>query len=86
MKNELIGFYPYDIDSVIDEENRSVIRLFGKTEDGKKVVVFDRNFNAYFYVIPKRYSEELRKKIEEVRVDKENRSYFVVKAEKEKRK
>ena len=50
MKDEFIGFYPYDIDSVIDEENRSVIRLFGRTEDGKKVVVFDRNFNAYFYV------------------------------------
>ena len=86
MKDKFIGFYPYDIDSVIDKENRSVIRLFGRTEDGKKVVVFDRNFNAYFYVIPRKYNEELRKKIEEIRVDKENRSYFVVKAEKEKSK
>jgi DNA polymerase elongation subunit (family B) len=41
-------FLLYDIDHVL-EAGRPVIRLWGKTRDGKTVLVRDRNFRPYFY-------------------------------------
>ena len=35
------------------ENEKPVISIFGKTEDGKSVIVFDRGFVPYFYVEPK---------------------------------
>ncbi|NOR85409.1 hypothetical protein GQ473_04770 [archaeon] len=34
--------------------NSSNIRLFGRTEDGKSIVLIDNTYNPYFYAIPKK--------------------------------
>ncbi|KUO90949.1 MAG: hypothetical protein AT713_05450, partial [Caldivirga sp. JCHS_4] len=38
--------------------NSPEIRMFGVDEDGEKVVVLDRGFRPYFYVIPEEGFEE----------------------------
>ena len=60
-----IRFFPVDIDYT-EENNESVIRIFGRTEDGKRIAVFDESLNPYFWVIAKRDVdlEKFRKKIE----------------------
>ena len=46
-------FYLMDID-YISEQDKPVIRLFGRTEHNKKVIALDRNFKPYFWIIPKK--------------------------------
>ena len=43
-----VSFYLLDIDTNLD-----VIKLFGLTPDGKRIVAHDSSFMPYFYVIPK---------------------------------
>ena len=43
------NFFIVDVDYFI-VENKPVIRLFGKNEKGKTVVLFDKNFKPYFYI------------------------------------
>ncbi|MEM7822959.1 MAG: DNA-directed DNA polymerase [Candidatus Aenigmatarchaeota archaeon] len=45
-------FYLLDVDWTLDGDE-PVIRLWGKTKNGKTIVVFDRSFRDYFYVEPK---------------------------------
>jgi DNA polymerase I len=47
-------------------EGRSSIWLWGITHEGKRVLVIDDNYRAYFYLLPKKEQdpEELRKKLE----------------------
>ncbi len=53
----------YDADYFV-ERNRPIVRLFCLTENGEKVVLFDDSLAPYFYVLPKKGSEEkLREKI-----------------------
>ena len=44
----ILEFYPFDIDYNEDEKE---IRIFGYTKSGESVVVLDKKFNPYFYVI-----------------------------------
>jgi len=44
-----VKFYLIDVDHFLDD-GKPVIRLWGKTEDGKNVVVFDKKLFPYFYV------------------------------------
>src|SRR3989344_728936 len=43
-----VKFYPIDIDEKVG------VRLFGRTEDGKSVVVLDKSQESYFYIIPEK--------------------------------
>ncbi|MBI2547502.1 MAG: hypothetical protein HYW23_03590 [Candidatus Aenigmarchaeota archaeon] len=43
--------------------NKPVVRLFGKTKDGKSVCVFFRNYSPYFYVLPKNNFEKIEEMI-----------------------
>lgn len=58
--------------SVIDADyslvgNRAVIRLYCKNEKGESVLVFDPNFDPYFYVMPKKgKASQLKKKVEDL--------------------
>src|SRR3989344_5610954 len=44
-------FVPLDFD-YRDINGKEVIRIFGRTEDGKKCIILD-NLKAYFFVLPK---------------------------------
>lgn len=50
------------------ENNEPVIRLWGKKEDGKSIVVLDRNFKPYFYIElnPDQNLEDFRRRLEEL--------------------
>lgn len=43
-------FYILDADYIV-ESGRAVVRLFGRTKEGKSIVVFDDSFEPYFYVL-----------------------------------
>jgi len=47
-----ITFQLLDSDYIL-LNNKPVIRLFGRTEDGKSITVFYDKFSPYFYVLPK---------------------------------
>ncbi len=40
-----------DVDYVLEEE-RPIIRIWGKTDKGESIVIFDFNFEPYFYIEP----------------------------------
>ena len=40
-----------DIDYVLDEQRRPIIRIFGKTDKGDSVVALDKSFEPYFYAV-----------------------------------
>ena len=48
-----------------DIDDKTVILLFGKTTDGKNVVVIDESYEPYFYVLPDNL-EKAKKEITEV--------------------
>jgi len=54
-------------------ENKGIIKLFCKDEDGNTILVLDKNFSPYFYVMPKENKAEiLKEKIENLDVKKIN--------------
>ncbi|MEM2924780.1 MAG: DNA-directed DNA polymerase [Methanocellales archaeon] len=64
----------------ITEDGRAVIRLWCKDGSGRDVVVFDRNFEPYFYLIPFDPKLEISK-LQEVEVIKSERVFRPVKIE-----
>ena len=61
-----------DADYVI-REGKPFVRMYGRTAEGKSVIVLDSTFSPYFYVVPKAglSSEEilaLKKSIEKIQV------------------
>jgi len=74
-----ITFFPIDLSYETRESGRATIKIFGKTNDGKRVCVFDRNFEPYFWVIAENFNE-IKDKLEEfdevVRVDFHDRKYL----------
>ncbi len=46
-----VGFFPLDIDYVSGDSGKAIIRLFGRTIDGKRIIVLDDTFNPYFWAI-----------------------------------
>ena len=59
-----IDFFPLDIDYV--EGIRAEIRIFGRTLDGKRICVIDKNFDPYFWIISDKV-EKIREKVESIR-------------------
>lgn len=66
---------PLDIDYIL-VDGRPIIRMFGRTDDGKSVVAFDRTFEPYFYI----ESENPEKSAEKLR-EREPDSYSIEKVE-----
>lgn len=57
------NFCLLDVDYVLVDE-KPVIRIFGRTDDGKSIIAFDRSFEPYFYIEsekPKKSAEKLKK-------------------------
>jgi DNA polymerase I len=52
-----LSFQLIDCDYIL-VDNKPIVRLFGKTKDGKSVCGFYKNFLPYFYVLPKPGEEE----------------------------
>ncbi|HLC55213.1 MAG TPA: DNA-directed DNA polymerase [Candidatus Nanoarchaeia archaeon] len=53
-----LDFYPIDIDSLDDDKHKQVIRLFGRSADGKRACVIDRTFYPYFWAACKENTPE----------------------------
>ncbi|PSH01472.1 MAG: hypothetical protein BRC26_03445, partial [Nanohaloarchaea archaeon QH_8_44_6] len=53
-----------DVDYRI-EDNKPVVRIFGKTDEGENILLNDRDFRPYFYAIADGDTEELEDEIEE---------------------
>jgi len=61
-------FFLLDADYIV-ENNLPIIRLFGRTLDGKSIVCLDDSFEPYFYAIPKENkNEEAKKEIENFKI------------------
>ena len=60
-----INLYPIDIDYV-DREIKAEIRMFGKTDDGKRICVIDKNFQPYFWIISDNITN-IKKKVEKIK-------------------
>ena len=58
-----IQFYPFDFSyKIID--GRTVMYIYGRTEDGKKICVKDKNFLPYLIVEPEEHKDIDSLKIE----------------------
>lgn len=76
---EKIQFYPLDITyRVIDE--KAVTHLFGRTVDGRQILVVDDSFEPYFYVIPKK-GFEVNEKLAKISVERDDKVASVTKTE-----
>lgn len=67
MKQEL---YLYDVDYTV-KDDKPIIRLYGKTKDGKSATIMDNKFKPYLYVIPKKDPEALKKRLLSARLEYE---------------
>jgi DNA polymerase, archaea type len=65
---ERIRFFPMEITYRI-VDGKAVINIYGKTMDGEQICVIDRNFEPYFYIIPKSI-QEVEEKLTKVRVER----------------
>ncbi len=78
-----VEFFPIDLDYYDNSAHRPVIRIFGRTLDGKRVCVLDDSFNPYFYVAAK--SKESIGKIisraESIKINENGRIAHVIKTE-----
>ncbi len=76
-----IQFYPIDIKYKV-MNNRPVIHIFGKTIDNKRILVIDKTFLPYFYVLPKEHANiiELKKSIEGTKLEGEE-EYSIISTE-----
>ena len=73
-KGKATEFCILDIDYVLETERQALIRIWGKTRDGKTVLVLDRNFLPFFYIVPKpgldkRDLEDMEKRIRGLDID-----------------
>lgn len=61
-------FILLDID-YFTKEGKPIVRLFGKLSDGRSIIVLDKNFKPYIYVLPHDI-EECMAELEEFKIDK----------------
>jgi len=73
-----IEFFPIDLDY---DNKENAVKLFGRTKQGKKVIVLDNSVKAYFWVIAKKNIEKLKKKIEKIDYEHDEKYYKVEKVE-----
>ena len=76
---ETIAFYPFDATYRV-QEGKAVINLFGRSDDGRQVIVTDGSFEPYFYVIPKD-GANISEKLEKIRIENNNEFHYVAKTE-----
>ena len=81
-----INFFPLDID-YINYKSIKGIRVFGRTENGKKVYVIDKNFEQYFWIIlDSGHNESLAKKILDLKLNHNDELVYATKLEPQKKK
>ncbi len=73
-------------DYVLDDKHRPVVRLWGKTDRGKSVLVLDKSFVPYFYAEPRKdlsleQLNDLARKVENAELSDDERSRRPVSAE-----
>ncbi|MBM3200725.1 hypothetical protein FJZ53_07335, partial [Candidatus Woesearchaeota archaeon] len=74
-----LEFFPLDTDF---DNKANAIRIFGRTKDGKKVILLDSSVKDYFWVIPKKGASKLAKSMLGLKFeDEEGKAYKVLKAE-----
>jgi len=76
---EKIQFFPLDITYKVMDD-KPVTHLFGRTVDGKQVLILDDTFEPYFYVIPKK-DIDVKEKLEQIAVEREDKTARVTKTE-----
>src|SRR3989338_4548183 len=76
---EKIRFFPLDIIYKVIE-NKPVIHLYGRIENGPQVCILDDSFEPYFYVVAKE-GAEIREKLEKLSVTNNNEISYVTKAD-----
>ncbi len=73
-----IGFYPLEVD--YENKEKAVIKLTGRTTEGRKIELTDDSLQPYFWVIAKKNIEELKKRIEKIKnvekVEIENKKFY----------
>lgn len=76
---EKIRFFPLDISyKVID--NKPIIHLYGRIENGPQVCVLDDSFEPYFYAVAKE-GAEMREELEKLSVTQNNEISYVTRSE-----
>jgi DNA polymerase elongation subunit (family B) len=64
----------------IEENGKSIIRLFCKDSNEKTIVALDYDFEPYFYILSKQRKEiELKKKVEAIKSIKIKRAEIIEK-------
>jgi len=75
---EKLQFFPLDVSYKVIN-NKAVIILAARTIDNKQILIFDENFEPYFYVIPKK--DNVKEKLEKIKIEYENETAEVTKVE-----
>ncbi|MCW1309357.1 MAG: DNA-directed DNA polymerase [Candidatus Nanoarchaeia archaeon] len=77
-------FYVLDVDHITGSNNEAIIRIFGVSDDGKKIVALDPNFTHYFYVTLKEGVDAgvFEEKLKKIYVREGERIFSVIKTEK----
>jgi len=82
-----VEFFLLGVDYVTGVSGKGVIRLFGRTLNGKRVCVYDEGFEPYFYVLPLKKTDigALREKMMMLKVKEPSRIAYVTHAEPQKK-
>src|SRR3989338_4146966 len=80
---EKIAFFPMDVTYRVIGD-KAAVYLFGRTKEGKQIGAVDKNFEPYFYVIPKQ-GKDIEDKLMKIAVDAIGGKARVVRVEKIKR-
>lgn len=72
-----IDIYVLDLDY---ESKEGIIKVFGRTKEGKKIELKDKTFKPYFWATAKKNIEELKEKIEKIKgvtnAEIENKKFY----------
>ncbi|VVB79003.1 DNA polymerase [uncultured archaeon] len=82
--NTSVNFIPIDYD-YFDFNGKTYAKITGRTDTGKKTVIID-SCDIYFWAvlkekIPDKKIKQIQEKIEKIKVEKENRTSYVIKTE-----
>lgn len=66
-----LRFYPLETSYKI-VESTPIIELYGRLESGEKVVLIDKKFEPYLWVITTKKSDDLEKSLSKIKVNKDN--------------
>jgi DNA polymerase elongation subunit (family B) len=77
-------FYLLDIDHIIEDNGEPIIRLFGVSDDRKKIVAIVKNFFPYFYVTIKEGVDidSFEEKLRGISIRHNGNTFSVIKTEK----